>query len=57
MTKGEWEKDKKRVTMLLQKTNGGQGLTSAEYNIVMAYWKGQKSKKELFDSIYERVVG
>lgn len=57
MTKGEWEKDKKRVTMLLQKTNGGQGLTSTEYNIVMAYWKGQKSKKELFDSIYERVVG
>ena len=51
------EKDRRRVTMLLQKTHGGQDLTSAEYNIVMAYWRGQKSQKELFDNIFERVVG
>ena len=28
-----------------------------EYNIVMAYWRGQKSQKELFDRVFERVVG
>ena len=43
--------------MVLQKTHGGQDLTTAEYNIVMAYWRGQKSQKELFDRIFERVVG
>jgi len=45
------------VAMLLQKTHGGQDLSTAEYNIVMAYWKGQKSQKELFDRILERVMG
>ncbi len=53
----DWEKDRRRVTMLLQKTHGGQDLTTAEYNLVMAYWKGQKSQKELFDRVFERVVG
>lgn len=53
----EWEKDRKRVTMLLQKTHGGQGLTTAEYNIAMGYWKGQKSQKKLFDMLFERVMG
>ena len=49
--------DRKRVAMVLQKTHGGQDLTTAEYNIVMAYWRGQKSQKELFDRVFERVVG
>ena len=53
----EWKNDRKRVAMVLQKTHGGQDLTTVEYNIVMAYWKGQKSQKELFDRIFERVVG
>ena len=53
----EWKNDRKRVAMLLQKTHGGQDLTSAEYNIVMAYWRGQKSPKELFDRVFERVMG
>ena len=58
MTKqNEWENDRKRVTMLLQKTHGGQDLTTVEFNIVMAYWKGQKSQKELFDRVLERVMG
>ena len=53
----EWKNDRKRVAMVLQKTHGGQDLTTAEYNIVMAYWRGQKSQKELFDRVFERVVG
>ena len=53
----EWKNDRKRVAVLLQKTHGGQDLTTAEYNIVMAYWRGQKSQKELFDRVFERVVG
>ena len=53
----DWEKDRRRVAMVLQKTHGGQDLTAAEYNIVMAYWRGQKSQKELFDRVFERVVG
>lgn len=57
MMESEREKDKKRVAVLLQKTHGGQGLSTAEYNIVMAYWRGQKSQKELFDRVYERAVG
>ena len=57
MTKqSEWKSDRKRVAVL-QKTHGGQDLTAAEYNIVMAYWRGQKSQKELFDRVFERVVG
>lgn len=58
MTKqSEWKNDGKRVAMVLQKTHGGRTLTSAEYNIVMAYWKGQKGQKELFDRIFERIAG
>ena len=58
MTKqSEWKSDRKRVAVLLQKTHGGQELTTAEYNIVMAYWQGKKSQKELFDRVFERVVG
>ena len=58
MTKqSEGKNDKKQVAMLLQKTHGGQDLSTAEYNIVMAYWNGQKSQKELFDRILERVMG
>ena len=58
MTKqSEWKNDRKRVAMLLQKTHGGQDLTSAEYNIVMAFWQCKKNKKELFDNSFERVVG
>ena len=58
MTKqSEWKSDRKRVAVLLQKTHGGQDLTAAEYNIVMAYWQGKKSQKELFDRVYERIVG
>lgn len=55
-TQNELENDKKRVAMLLQKTNGGQDLSTAEYKIVMAYWKGKKSQRELFDRIWERVM-
>ena len=58
MTKqSEWKSDRKRVAMVLQKTHGGQDLTTAEYNIVMAYWQGKKSQKELFDRVFERVMG
>ena len=53
----EWKNDRKRVAMVLQKPHGGQDLTTVEYNIVMAYWRGQKSQKELFDRVFERVVG
>lgn len=55
-TQNEFENDKKRVAMLLQKTHGGQDLSTAEYNIVMAYWKGKKSQRELFERIWERVM-
>ena len=57
VTQDYMRKDGKRVAVLLQKTHGGQDLTTAEYNIVMAYWRGQKSQKELFDRVFERVVG
>ena len=53
----EWKNDRKRVAVLLQKTHGGQDLTAAEYNTVMAYRRGEKSQKELFDRVFERVVG
>lgn len=53
----DWEKDRRRVTMLLQRTHGGRDLTEAERKIAFDYWNGQKSKKELFDMIFERVIG
>ena len=55
-TQNELENDKKRVAVLLQKTHGGQDLSTAEYKIVVAYWKGKKSQRDLFERIWERVM-
>ncbi len=53
----DWEKDRRRVTMLLQRTHGGRDLTEAERKIALDYWGGKKGQKELFDMIFERVIG
>ena len=52
----EWKSDRKRVAMVLQKTHGGQDLSTAEYKIVMAYWKGKKNQRELFERVWGRVM-
>lgn len=49
--------DKHKATEVLNATHGGQLLDSAEYAIVMKYWKGQKSVEKLFDRIYEKYCG
>ena len=52
--KSEWENDKKRVARLLAATHGGYDMTHHEYQIVMNYWKGKTSLKEVFDQLFAR---